>query len=255
MSNDSDTSSERWYGALETAQDLGMHRSTLHLAISRDALVPDRLTPGGHARFCQETLDRFKTQMQRAAATSEKNPVASLSAIARITSGISVQEPAKDICQVAVESIRHAQPGIDGVAIVLVDREKEPPELRWEASVGLSARFIAEYERLYARHVELAMTRVLQTLEPEIVPDTAQAQLPFGSNRLTHVESIRSYAVFPLLQGQHGLGALLLTSHTPHRFTNADRAFLRSVANILALAVRIDLYRNGPFIPWLKTRG
>jgi hypothetical protein len=242
-STDSEPPSERLYGSQEAAQYLGIHRSTLHLACQRGLVVPDLTTPGGHLRFRRETVDRFRAQLARLPATSETAALAPLTALARITSGIIARESAKEICQAAVESIQCAQPGIDGVAVALLDLQSAPPRVpRLVAHVGMSAAYLAEYQRLLDQQTELAVTHVLTTRQPEYIEDTEAEPLRLGSAHLARVADYRSYAVLPLLQGEQGLGTLILASRTAHRFTSGDRLFLDATAAELALAVRIDLY-------------
>jgi hypothetical protein len=241
--SESEPPKEHLYGAQEAAQYLGIHRSTLHLACQRGLVTPDQTTPGGHLRFRRETLDHFRAQLTYLPATSELAALAPLTALATITSGISARLSAEEICQAAVESIQRAQPGIDGVAVALVDMEAAPPRTpQLIAHTGLPEAFVAEYQRLCDQHIEVAGTYVMKTRQPEYIEDTEVEPLRLGSARLARLAAYRSYAVVPLLQGEQGLGALILASSTPHRFTPSDRLFLDATAAELALAVRIDLY-------------
>ena len=48
---------------------LGLHRSSLYLAIKRGLITPDLITRGGHARFSEATLDAYAEQLRHTFAT------------------------------------------------------------------------------------------------------------------------------------------------------------------------------------------
>jgi excisionase family DNA binding protein len=239
-SNDPDPAGERWLGAQEAARYLGVHRSTLSVAVHRGTLVPDWTTPGGHLRFGQETLDRFKTFLERSAVTSDERLVEPLHVLTDITSALGANTAASEICEAAIQRILGALIGIDAAAVVLVNRQTDPPRLEPMTQAGFSEAFIRELQDLYAGGIELATSHVLHTIRPELVSDTECQPLCIGSRRLIRIGGFRAFALFPLARGRQSIGVLALASAAPRTFTTSDRLFLTALSSELSLAITLD---------------
>src|SRR5262245_9493289 len=101
-----DAHEEHLYGAQEAARFLGIHRSTLHLAVKRNILVPDSKTPGGHLRFRRETLDAFAVRLAHEAVTSTTSLLSSLGRTLTLPNG------PQEFCHLAVARIRETLPDL-----------------------------------------------------------------------------------------------------------------------------------------------
>jgi excisionase family DNA binding protein len=241
-SNNEAPSGDRWFGTQEAARYLGIHRSTLNLAVHRATLMPDRTTPGGHLRFSQETLDRFKSFLERGPVTSDERLIGPLHVLTDTASGLEASSTAKDVCQAAVRSILGSRMGIDAAAVVLVNRHSDPPRLVPITQAGFSKALMDELQRLFSGGVELATSHVLNTLKPEIVGDTERQELRSGTRRLVRMAGIRAYAVYPLMRGSQALGIFIVASTSPRPFTASDRLFLTALASELSLANYLEQY-------------
>ena len=238
--HDGDSHIESLFGALDAARYLGIHRSTLHLAVQRGTLVADNTTPGGHLRFRQETLDAFKRHFEHNPITRDESAIAPLEVLRTVSSNLSARRSAADVCQAAADSILHSGMGFDVVAVMLVNHDSGQPELETITSVGLTSEFITEWKQLFKQGTEIATSIVLRSFRPEVVGDTEREHLRYGTGHLVRLSGVRSYAVCPLARGAQGIGALVVASTAPHQFTASDRAFLNAISSELSLAISIQ---------------
>ncbi|WP_225896403.1 response regulator [Amazonocrinis nigriterrae] len=99
--------------------------------------------------------------------------------------------------------------------------------------------------------VDFGVSKVLQTLEPELVTDVPNRFLPAMSQdeelmRLMHQISVQSYMVVPLIARGRKLGAItLLTTQPNHRYSNTNLAMAEALAHRAATAIdNAQLYQQ-----------
>ncbi|MEO7001489.1 MAG: GAF domain-containing protein [Ktedonobacterales bacterium] len=260
---------ERWYGVQETANFLGLHRSTLHLAIQRGRLTPDLRTPGGHARFRRATLEAFQRRLVAEAATSEVSVFAPAQVMATLASLIASAQPLRAICQAAVNGIIAVEPDVMCCIVFrvtdqidqldqgsqsdqsderLLGQRGSPSALRLYASQGFPRRFFRTYTLLRTQtSASFATLSVLRTREAEFCDDIAQSEevYPYsGTRRLLEEMGMRAYGVAPIVVTGRAVGALIVGSKLPHHFSLHERVFVQGITDQLASAVRMQRGRR-----------
>ncbi|HUY79969.1 MAG TPA: GAF domain-containing protein [Ktedonobacterales bacterium] len=247
---------ERWFGAQAAASYLGLHRSTLFLAVQRKHLIPDQFTPGGHARFRQATLEAFRNLIAKEAATSDTPlyaPVHTLADLAHAVNNVApppnsgklirdkdISDEVRQVCTSAVVAITSAPLRIPSCLIALrVSDQHDPFALRMAAQQGVTRGLLRDYEWLrHQANTSFATMDALDTCVPIYCQDTSDpSMLRNGSAQLIKEHHIGAYAIVPIVGGDVALGALLLISHEPRAFTTHERTFLRGVADQVTTAV------------------
>lgn len=228
----SETPEEHLYGAQEAADFLGVHRSTLHLAVKRALLTPDSYTPGGHMRFRRETLDAYAAHLARQPATSSAHL---LSHLART---LVLPDAAEAICRLAFSSIHHAVPALTMFGVAMRrPTTADPHALVHLTQQGFVPRLYDAYTQLRP-NLDFAVNAVVRTGEPEICEDTTHTEaLRLGTERLVRRGGLGAYAILPLRHGDDTLGVLVAASRRRHRFPSGEVSFLQSVADDLAVAL------------------
>jgi GAF domain-containing protein len=214
---------------------LGLHRTSLYLAIKRGLITPDLITPGGHARFSEATLDAYAEQLRHTFATRPSSRLKLLNLPLALGNEAGAEPP-------LLESLRHIQrrlPALTALGIVEpVMPSADEPGYRIVAQIGVSSAIMERYRRLY-RRVNLSIPHVLATGEP-IYLDDASRQPPraSGTAALLRSASHRAYAVLPLIVGNRVRGAFGVSSPEPFAFTSQIRDLLGDMAAELALFLR-----------------
>ena len=167
---------------------LGLHRSTLYLAIKRGLITPDLITSGRHARFSEATLDAYAEQLRHTFATRPSSTLKLRHLLLALGNGASAEPP-------LLESLRQIQrrlPALTALGIVEpVTPTTDEPGYRIVAQIGVSSAIMERYRRLYGR-VNLSIPHVLATGEP-IYLDDASRQPPHASgNCLTAAQCVAS---------------------------------------------------------------
>jgi excisionase family DNA binding protein len=233
---------EQWYGAQEAARLLGIHRSTLHLAVQHGLIVPDFVTPGKHLRFSQATLDAFSEHLRAEAATNEARFLAPIQILASLARTLTMPDGAARACQEAVTMLCESNIGIDMACVAAsVDEPADRHGLQLVAQRGFPDWFFQEYGRLHP-NLRLAPRRVVRTMEPVVCEDAMEVDA--RENRalqLVKQANIRSYAVLPI-PGPNGrtrraYGVLVVASKPPRRLMQANANLLSIVADQLAVAL------------------
>ena len=220
---------------------LGLHRSSLYLATKRGLITPDLITPGGHARFSEATLDAYAEQLRHTFATRPSRTLTLQNPLLALGNEVGA-EP------LLLDSLRHIQrrfPDFTALGIVEpVTPTADEPGYRIVAQIGVSSVIMERYRRLYGR-VNLSIPRVLATGEP-IYLDDASRQPPraSGTALLLRMASHRASAVLPLIVGNHVRGTFGVSSSEPFAFTAQTRDLLRDMAAELALLLRYQQQDN-----------
>lgn len=237
LDHDAGAAREQWYGAQEAARFLGVHRSTLHIAVRQGLIVPDQYTPGRHARFKRETLEAFRVRISDHPATSDAAPQASLHALARLASAmVQTSEPA-ELAGVALASIRRAMPQVDMSCIAI--RTGDPHDhyrMRLLAQHGLPDWVISDYIR-FRSTFRFATTAALRSLCPQTCEDTSKERLYSGTERLLQSLRLGAYFVQPILTEEEPLGVVICLYKHPHAFVESERTLMQGIADELATAL------------------
>lgn len=233
-----------WYGAQDASRFLGLHRSTIHLAVKRSVLVPDATTPGGHYRFREATLLAFAERLRHGAATSAASAVAPLRVLSALTHMAACGEHVDAICAEAVAGIRRTQHGCDMCAIMQL-HEPEDACISGEclAQAGFPDGFIDEWIQVVREgRLELASRVAVRTRQPIVYEDTHTVQMHFGTTVLVRKANIRSLVIVPIIADSLSLGVLVCASSHAQRFIGADLEFLQAICDAIALSMGAARY-------------
>ncbi|MGZ3636251.1 MAG: GAF domain-containing protein [Ktedonobacterales bacterium] len=234
-----DSTREHMYGIQEAARYLGVHRSTLHLAVRQGLIVPDERTPGRHVRFSKETLNRFREHLASGSVTGEEAALAPLRAHASVAHLLATHQTG-DLAEIGAEVVKgvcNVLRGVDMCCVVrCVPELHEQCGFRLVAQHGLPDAVVVAFKRMKANH-RFAVTTVLRTRQPEIREDVAQQHVHSGTAWLSHIWPIGAYAVLPIVAIEEPLGILICVSQHPRHFGRQDMLFLQSMADLLAVAL------------------
>jgi excisionase family DNA binding protein len=227
---------ETLLGAQAAARYLGLHRSTLFLAVREGVLLPDARTRGGHTRFRRATLDTYKSRYAAASATGETALVPLLRALSGLTRAIANAPSLAHAARAVVEQVQHELPGIDGVSVARTGvTAGDPSSVRVITEPAVPEDVLRHFERL--RHTfRFGTTTALRTLEAEISEDTSSENSYTGTRSIVRMWTLGAYAIYPIVVRGEAQGLLFCTCSLPRRFPAADRVFLEAVAGLLTLA-------------------
>lgn len=228
---------ERLYGTQEAAKALGLHRSTINVAVRKRLLIPDERTPGGHLRFCRATLDAFRERLTAGPATGNGAATNAVCLLAELCDLVAREVSLDLLGAHVVAELPRALPGIEMCAIARVAAESQDrlaPQII--ASSQLPDEVWSRFEQLKTTF-RFAITTVLRTLRPEYCEDTSAAALHTGTLELRQMWALGSYAALPAIAAGRSVGALVCAGPTPRQFTDDDRALLSAVAGLLSVAV------------------
>lgn len=227
----------RLYGTQRAAKLLGLHRSTLNVAVRRCLLIPDERTPGGHLRFRRETLEAFRARLAGCPATGGGGATAPLLLLAKLC-GLLAHDVAPDaLAAQVVTGVPRTLPGITMCTVACVVAEpNDRLALRVIAQSQLPDEVWARFEQLKTTF-KFAVTTVLRTLGPEYCEDTSVAPLHTGTLELQRIWPLGNYAALPVVAGERPVGALICAGPVPRPFTEHDQALLGAVADLLSVAL------------------
>ncbi len=223
-------------GAQAAARYLGLHRSTVFLAVREGVLIPDERTRGGHTRFRLATLDAYKSRYATASATGETALVPLLRAIGELSKQIASATSLAEAAEAAAKQVARALPEIDGVSVAKSGvMAGDPSSIEVVTKPAVPEDVLRRFERL-RRTFRFGTTTALRTLEAEIAENTATGKVYTGTRDIVRMWPLGAYAIYPIVVEGEARGLLFCTCSRPRDFPAADRAFLQSVAGLLALA-------------------
>ena len=114
---------------------LGLHRSTLYLAIKRGLITPDLITSGRHARFSEATLDAYAEQLRHTFATRPSSTLKLRHLLLALGNGASAEPP-------LLESLRQIQRRLPAFTALGIVEPSRPP---------LTSLAIGSWRRLASR--------------------------------------------------------------------------------------------------------
>ena len=237
LDHDVGAAREQWYGAQDAARFLGVHRSTLHIAVRQGLIVPDHYTPGGHARFTHETLEAFRAHLMEHPATSDSALQTSMRVLAQVAGLLVAPSEPEELASAAIDGMRRALPQMDMCCVAV--RTGDPRDryrMRLLAQQGFPNWVIDDYIRLRSTF-RFATTAALRSLRPQLCENTAKEQLYTGTEHLLRSLQLGAYAVQPIVAGDEPLGVIICLYTRPHVFSDTERTFLRGIADELATAL------------------
>lgn len=237
LDHDTGAARDRWYGAQEAARFLGVHRSTLHIAVRQGLIVPDQYTPGRHARFKRETLEAFRVRLADHAATSDTGSQTAVHVLANLAGMLVRSSKADELASAAIAGIRRTMPQVGMCCIaVLTDDTHDRDRTRLLAQYGFPDWAIDDYNS-FRSTFRFAAAAAMRSLCPQICADIATEDRSPGSEHLLRLLRMNAYAVVPILAGEEPLGVVICLYARPHAFTEVERTFLSGIADELATAL------------------
>ncbi|HEX8732592.1 MAG TPA: GAF domain-containing protein [Ktedonobacterales bacterium] len=230
---------DRLYSSHEAAAFLGIHRSTLHLAVRKRKLTPDSYTPGGHARFRYETLRQFRDRLALDSATGGDGGVArALSGAVASLSRITDLEP---VCEAVVDAALAACPSFTA-CLALACRDGVPRKsFDLIVSRGVEDRLMLEYRWLRrSPGVDFISSMVARQGARMLVPDVLSAgtSVPEGTQRLFSGAGWRSAALLPCVSNGETLGLLICLGRVVCSPSEPEIAALEQLADVMTVALR-----------------
>ncbi|HET9109196.1 MAG TPA: GAF domain-containing protein [Ktedonobacterales bacterium] len=226
--------------AAQAAADLlGIHRSTLYLAVRKLKLVPDAYTPGGHARFRPETLERFRERLALDSATGGDSAMAR--AVARAVEALSRYTQLQPVCETVVDAALAACPGFETCVVGARDEHDHHGEPRLIAERGLPPRLRLEYDFLRRRPgMDMITTTIIRERTPFYcgdvrAPDTS---VPEGALIALNDFGFRSCAALPCVADGETLGVMICLGRAPCDFSEPEIVALGNLAHVLTVALR-----------------
>lgn len=233
------TDDERLYSSHEAAEFLGIHRSTLHLAVRKRKLTPDSYTPGGHARFQHETLRQFKDRLALDSATGGDGSIArALSSAVASLSHITELEP---VCEAVVDAALAACPSFAASLVLACRDDTQRESFHLVASRGVQERLILEYRWLRRNPgVDFVSSVVARQGARLLISDalSAGASVPEGTQRLFVGAGWRSAAVLPCVSAGQTLGLLICLGRTSCGLSEPEIAALEQLSDVVTVALR-----------------
>lgn len=230
---------EHLYGTQEAAEFLGIHRSTLHLAVARNVLIPDGHTPGGHLRFRRQTLEHFADRLHCEPATNRS------SSLTELVATLALREGDIAFCHRAFARIRQAIPAFTMYAVAWsAPTPSDPHAIEPLIQEGFPPHLMPQYQKMRP-NLEFATTTALRTMEPELCEDIAKKHpLRMGTSSLLRRRELRSFAIVPIVIQESPLGVLVVASAKPHRIPPPEVSFLQSIAADLGVALSCHAHLN-----------
>ena len=232
-----ETGQDRLYAAQEAADFLGIHRSTLHLAVRRLKLTPDAYTPGGHARFRRETLERFSDRLAIDSATGGDGSAAR--ALAAAVAALSHATALEPVCEAVVDAALGACPSFEACAVLSCGEECPRDEFRLVAGRGIQPRLAVEY-RWLRRHAgaDFISSCAAQQGERFLCGDVQASETPDGSQRVLSGAGWRRCAALPCVSDGQTLGVLVCLGRTACGFSEPELSALEHLADVVTVALR-----------------
>jgi hypothetical protein len=211
---------------------LGVHRSSLHLAVKHNVLAPDLVTQGGHYRFSRATLEAYAEHIAHAPLTTNADPLTLLPRM------LTLRDGKEHLCRQTFVAIERGIPNMTAFVVVEAPIEHDR---RLRPQVTTSLRFprsiLRQFIETYGKH-EMTTARVLATGEPFYCNNVRTRLVPYsGSQLLNRRSPYQAYAVLPLASGDEVFGTLGICSRIPHEFTPDEKSLLEKAARSLAVAL------------------
>ena len=232
MLDDEKPPPERLLSTTQAAHVLGVHRSSLHLAIKNNVLAPDLVTQGGHYRFSRATLEAYAEHIAHAPLTTNADPLTLLPRL------ITLPDGKERLCRYTFATVERR---ISNMTAFVVVESQPSSDRRIRPHITMSLRFprtvLNQFIATYGKQ-DMTTTRVLATGEPFYCDNVLTQFIPYsGSHLLNRRSPYQAYAILPLSIGDGVFGTLGVCSRIPHAFTPDEKALLERAAQSLAIAL------------------
>jgi excisionase family DNA binding protein len=223
---------ERLLSTTQAAHVLGVHRSSLHLAIKNNVLAPDLVTQGGHYRFSRATLEAYAERIAHAPLTTNADLLTLLPRI------ITLPEGKERLCRYTFTAVERR---ISDMTAFIVVESQPSSDRRIRPHITTSLRFprtiVDQFIATYGKQ-DMTTARVLATGEPFYCDNVRTQFIPSsGSQLLNRRSPYQAYAILPLSIGDEVFGTLGICSRIPHAFTRDEKDLLERAAQSLAIAL------------------
>lgn len=236
---------ERLYAAHAAADLLGIHRSTLYLAVRHGKLTPDAYTPGGHARFSMATLRRFSERLAYGSATGGESNATR--ALARAVASLSRFAALKPACEVIVDAVLEACPFLDCSMVITLSHDNPRKAPTMVAGKGVTHQLQSEYRWLRRRPGLSFITSLRAQQSQRVIIDDGWAEhtdVPEGSLQALRASGFRSCVMFPCDHDGVTLGYLIGMGRNPSPCTEHELAALGALADVATHALRRSWREN-----------
>jgi GAF domain-containing protein len=230
--DDANPPPERLLSTTRAAHELGVHRSSLHLAIKNNVLAPDLVTQGGHYRFSRATLAAYAGHIAHAPLTTNADLLTLLPRI------ITQPDGKERLCRYTFASVERRLSDMTGFVVV----ESQPSsDQRIRPHITTSLRFprtiLDQFVATYGKQ-DMTTARVLATGEPFYCDNVRTQFIPYsGSQLLNRRSPYQAYAILPLSNNDGVFGTLGICSRIPHAFTPDEKDLLQRAAQSLAITL------------------
>jgi excisionase family DNA binding protein len=223
---------ERLLSTTQAAHALGVHRSSLHLAIKNNVLAPDLVTQGGHYRFSRATLESYAERIVHAPLTTNADLLALLPRI------ITLPDGKERLCRYTFAAVERR---ISDMTAFVVVESQPSSDRRIRPHITTSLRFprtiLDQFIATYGKQ-DMTTARVLATGEPFYCDNVRTQFIPYsGSQLLNRRSPYQAYAILPLSIGDEVFGTLGVCSRIPHVFAPDEKTLLEKDAQSLAIAL------------------
>jgi excisionase family DNA binding protein len=223
---------ERLLSTTQAAHALGVHRSSLHLAIKNNVLAPDLVTQGGHYRFSRATLESYAERIVHAPLTTNADLLTLLPRI------ITLPDGKERLCRYAFAAVERR---ISDMTAFVVVESQPSSDRRIRPHITTSLRFprtiLNQFIATYGKQ-DMTTARVLATGEPFYCDNVRTQFIPHsGSQLLNRRSPYLAYAILPLSIGDGVFGTLGVCSRIPHSFAPDEKTLLEKDAQSLAIAL------------------
>ncbi|HEX9069006.1 MAG TPA: hypothetical protein VF807_09565, partial [Ktedonobacterales bacterium] len=149
----------------QAARRLGIHRSSLHLAVKQRLITPDLVTPGGHHRFFVETVDTFASHVATRSVTSQ-SPF-----IEKVSHAIADPDDFQAGVLESLREIKRAIPDIFLLSVMESNPHMHPlPPSQLLAELSDPPEVIEEFLQKYA-DAQTVSNRVMHSHEEVVIND------------------------------------------------------------------------------------
>jgi excisionase family DNA binding protein len=223
---------ERLLSTAQAAHALGVHRSSLHLAIRNNVLAPDLVTQGGHYRFSRVTLEAYAERIAHAPLTTNADLLTQLPRI------ITLPDGKERLCRYTFAAVERKISDLTAFVVV----ESQPnSDRRIRPHITTALRFprtiLDQFIATYGKQ-DMTTARVLATGEPFYCDNVRTQFIPYSGSQLLHRRSpYQAYAILPLSIGDEVFGTLGVCSRIQHAFTPDEKDMLERAAQSLAIAL------------------
>lgn len=228
------------FGIVEAARLLGMHRSTLHIAIQHGEITPDTSTRKGHVRFSMATLEAYRAHLREGPAASGARP----QLLRRLAGELAHDSDVPELARLALTGLRKLSPGfVAGLVYAYRPTSENPWKMTALALEGISEADTQPFVTL-RRNTEFAFMTVLRDGVVVRCRDAATDTVVPGTRAFLDYVNAKSFILLPItyttqVAGPQVLGMLGVGFAEPRAFGSQEEQFYAHIADVLGVAIRM----------------